>query len=216
MPLTFGGWVRTLDDIKQLLNAGVEKVSINTQAVRNSAFIKEAAEAFGSQSIIVSIDVKRGANGEYEIFGEGGSHPTGMDPVEFSQCMEEYGAGEIFLNSIDRDGTMSGYDLELIKKVSMSVSIPVIACGGAGHPSDFLKVIHETEASAVAAGNIFHFSEHSPMLIKSFLRREGIDLRKATSADYRDVSFMEDGRIGKRDENYLEKLKYQVIREEVI
>ena len=175
MPLTFGGGARTLDDIKQLLQAGVEKVSINTQALRNPAFIREAAGAFGSQSIVVSIDVKRGAKGTYEIFSEGGSRPTGIDPVEFSQQMEEYGAGEIFLNSIDRDGTMSGYELELIKKVSAGVSIPVIACGGAGKLEDFVKVVHEGKVQAAAAGSFFVFHGRRRAVLINFPTKKELE-----------------------------------------
>ncbi len=175
MPLTFGGGVRSLDDIKQLLNTGVEKVSINSAAIHNPSFIQQAAETFGSQSIIVSIDVKRHPQGMYEIFSEGGSRPAGIDPVEFSKQMEECGAGEIFLNSIDRDGTMTGYDLELIQKVSSSVSIPVIACGGAGRLEDFAKVAKEGGAAAAAAGSFFVFHGRRRAVLISFPTKKELE-----------------------------------------
>ena len=168
MPLTFGGGVKTLEDIKQLLGAGVEKVSINSAAIHNPSFIRQAAETFGSQSIIVSLDVKRHPGGTYEIFSEGANRPTGMDPVEFARRMEEYGAGEIFLNSIDLDGTMKGYDLELIKKISAGVSIPVVACGGAGRIEDFVRAAKEGGAAAAAAGSFFVFHGRRPAGFISF------------------------------------------------
>lgn len=175
MPLTFGGGVKALDDIKQLLSAGVEKVSINTSAIQNPSFIRQAAEAFGSQSIIVSIDVKRHPQGTYEIFSEGGSRPSGVDPVEFCKQMEECGAGEIFLNSIDLDGTMKGYDLELIKKVSSSVSIPVIACGGAGRLEDFARAAKEGGAAAAAAGSFFVFHGRRRAVLISFPMKKELE-----------------------------------------
>lgn len=175
MPLTFGGGVRSLEDIEQLLKAGVEKVSINTLAVRNPLFIQQAAEAFGSQSILVSIDVKRRTDGAYEIFSEGGVHPTGKDPVEFAQQMEEYGAGEIFLNSIDRDGTMSGYDLELIKKVASNVSIPVIACGGAGKMEHLARAVSDAQVQAVAAGSFFVFHGRRRAVLINFPTKKELE-----------------------------------------
>ncbi|HLD69281.1 MAG TPA: AglZ/HisF2 family acetamidino modification protein [Candidatus Omnitrophota bacterium] len=175
MPLTFGGGVKTLEDIKQLLGAGVEKVSINSAAIHNPSFIRQAAETFGSQSIIVSLDVKRHPGGTYEIFSEGANRPTGMDPVEFARRMEEYGAGEIFLNSIDLDGTMNGYDLELIKKISAGVSIPVVACGGAGRIEDFVRAAKEGGAAAAAAGSFFVFHGRRRAVLISFPMKKELE-----------------------------------------
>lgn len=155
MPLTYGGGIRSIGEIKRLLNAGVEKVAINTQAVENPSLIKDASDTFGSQSIVASIDAKRRWNGSYEAYIYSGTRPAGIDPVTLAVRMESLGAGEIFINSIDRDGTMQGYDIELIKRVSNAVSIPVIACGGAGKLEDFARAVTEGRASAVAAGSFF-------------------------------------------------------------
>ena len=157
MPFSYGGGIRTLEDIKEILSIGVEKVAINSYAVENTAFIRKVAEYYGSQSIIVSIDVKKAQLDKYEIYTHGGRRATKREPVEFAVQMEEMGAGELFLNSVDRDGTMKGYDVELIKKVSDSVNIPVIASGGAGKIEDFRNAVQKGGASAVAAGSLFVF-----------------------------------------------------------
>lgn len=166
MPLCYGGGICSLDDIKEIFNLGVEKVAVNTYAINNPYFIKEAAGKFGSQSIVLAMDVKRNLLGDYEVFTHGGRKSTKLDPVRLAIEIEEIGAGEIFLNSIDRDGTMQGYDIELIKKVTEAVSIPVIACGGAGKLSDFAVAIKEGGASAVAAGSlfVFHGEEHAVLI----------------------------------------------------
>ena len=155
MPLTAGGGIRSHEDIARLLSIGVEKVVINSLAMENPDFIQEAAERAGSQAIVVSIDVQRHADGRYEAFSQGVRKASGLHPVAWAKTVEEKGAGEIFLNSIDRDGTMRGYDVELIRQVSEAVSIPVIACGGAGKLEDFREAVHAGGASAVAAGSFF-------------------------------------------------------------
>ncbi|MCX5995830.1 MAG: AglZ/HisF2 family acetamidino modification protein [Chloroflexi bacterium] len=166
MPLCYGGGIRTLDDIKEIFGLGVEKVAINTYAVENPYFIGNAAEKFGSQSIVVAIDAKKHSPGKYEVFTHSGKVPTKLDPVEHAKRMEEMGCGEIFLNSIDRDGAMKGYDIELISQVSRTVSIPVIACGGAGELSDFADAVELGGASAVSAGSLFVFhGKHRAVLI---------------------------------------------------
>jgi len=157
MPLSVGGGIRNLNDVREILKIGVEKVSINTYAMENTYFIKEISNNFGSQSIIVSIDVKKQRDGTYEVFTNCGTKASGLNPVSWAQKMEEMGAGEIFLNSIDMDGTMKGYDIELIKSVSEAVNIPVIVCGGAGKLQDFKDAIEIGQASAVAAGSFFIF-----------------------------------------------------------
>lgn len=151
MPFSYGGGIENLEDIEKILNIGIEKVALNTNAVKNPEIIKQAAERFGSQSIIVSIDIK-----DNKVFTEGGRNNTGLNPVKWAQEAENLGAGEIFLNSIDKDGTMQGYDLELIKKVSEAVNIPVVASGGAGKAEDFNNAF-EAGASAVSAGSMFVF-----------------------------------------------------------
>jgi len=154
MPLTYGGGINRLEDIKTIFRLGVEKVAINTFAVENQNIIREAAEKFGSQSIIISIDVKRNMFGKYLVSTHGGRQATKLDPVRWAVEMEKAGAGEVLLTSIDRDGTMEGYDLELIKRVTSAISIPLIACGGAGTVQDFVNAVKVGGASAVAAGSM--------------------------------------------------------------
>jgi cyclase len=155
MPFSYGGGLRDIEDIKEILKIGIEKVIINTYACENPRFIKETSDKFGSQSIVVAIDVKK-ENSGYKVFINSGKTCTKREPVEYAVEMEKMGAGEIFLNSIDRDGTMEGYDLDLIKNVSSAVNIPVIASGGAGKTEDFKNAV-EAGASAVSAGSMFVF-----------------------------------------------------------
>ena len=176
MPLTVGGGVKTVEDIKTLLNAGADKVSINTAAVENPDFIKEAARKFGSANIVVSIDYKN-INGKNKVFTHGGKKDTNLDPVEWAKEVEKLGAGEIMLNCIDRDGMMQGYDIETIRKVADSVRIPVICCGGCGNLKEFSDAIKEGHASAVAAGSIFHFTDQSPIKARAFMDSWGLSVR---------------------------------------
>jgi cyclase len=177
MPLTFGGGIRTIEDIRARLAHGADKVTINTQAVTDPEFITEAARTFGGQAIIVSIDVRRHADGEWEVYTRSGRQPTGMHVVEAAQRAERHGAGEIFLNSIDRDGMASGYDIPLIRAVSSATRIPVIACGGVGRFAHLVTGVVEGGASAVSAANIFHFTEHSTLKAKQTLLDAGVDVR---------------------------------------
>jgi len=172
MPLCYGGGICSIDDIREIYKLGIEKVSINTCAVENPLFIKSAADAFGSQSIVVSIDVKKNLFGKYEIFTQSGKKNTKLDPIKFIKQMENMGAGEILINSIDRDGTMQGYDIDLIKKVAESVSIPVIACGGAGKIEDFEEAVKKGGASAVAAGSLFVFYGPNRAILINFPTRQ--------------------------------------------
>ena len=166
MPLGYGGGIRKIDDIQRILTSGVEKVIINTHAATTPSFIEEAAKLAGSQSIVVSIDVKKSFFGKYEVYTHGGRKKTPLDPVEHAVHMQDMGAGEILVNSIDRDGTMKGYDVELIKKISSAVSVPVIACGGAARVDDFVQAVKVGGASAVAAGSMFVFQgKHRAVLI---------------------------------------------------
>jgi imidazole glycerol phosphate synthase subunit hisF (EC 4.1.3.-) len=166
MPLCYGGGLDSVDQMKQIFSLGAEKAAINSSAFKNPALIKDAALVFGSQSVVVSIDAKKNFFGKYEVMTRGGSEGTGKGVVEWAEECARLGAGEILLNSIDRDGTMVGYDIELINKVSGSVSIPVIACGGAGKNSDFAAAL-EAGASAVAAGSLFVFyGKNRAVLIK--------------------------------------------------
>jgi len=160
MPFAVGGGIRSIQDIKEIVNAGAEKVIINTYAVENPDFIKQASDVFGSSTIVVSIDVKKKRFGKKQVYVLGGSKPMGTDPVIFAKKMEKMGAGEIIINSIDRDGLMEGYDLELVKEISKAVTIPVIAAGGAGSLQDFRKAVEDSFASAVSAGSMFVY--HGP------------------------------------------------------
>jgi len=166
MPFGYGGGIRNVEDIKTLFSIGVEKVIINSYAVENPEIIRIASDVVGSQSIVVSIDAKKNFFGKYEVYVHGGRHNTKMSPVDWALKMQNLGAGEIFINSIDRDGTMSGYDLDLIKQVSSTVNLPVVACGGAGCLDDFKNAVKEGGASAVSAGSFFVFhGKHRAVLI---------------------------------------------------
>ncbi len=175
MPVTAGGGIKSLEDIKEMLRAGVEKVVINTQAVQNPELIQEASQTFGSQAIVVSIDVKQQRDGSYEIFTNGGNQSTRLNPIDHARHMEKMGAGEIFLNSIDRDGTMSGYDITLIKRVTQAVNIPVIVCGGAGKLEDLKAAVVEGGASAVAAGSFFVFHGRRRAVLINFPTPEELE-----------------------------------------
>tara|TARA_B000000557_G_scaffold69275_1_gene54587 strand:- start:902 stop:1657 length:756 start_codon:yes stop_codon:yes gene_type:complete len=177
MPLTVGGGVRTNEDIKMLLDSGADKVSINTSAITNPNFIKEASEAFGSQCIVVAIDAKRNNDG-WQIFTHGGREPTGIDPIDFAKKAESLGAGEILLTSMDRDGTKKGYDTDLLNKITKTLEIPVIASGGVGNIDHLIDGIKEGGASAVLAASIFHFGEITIKEVKDKLSEEGLSVRK--------------------------------------
>ena len=160
MPFAVGGGIRTIQEIRNIINAGAEKVVINSFAVQNPEFIKQASSEFGSSTIVVSIDVKKKLFGKKQVYSRNGTQPTGINPVEFAKLMEKKGAGEIILNSIDLDGTMLGYDLELVESISKAVHIPVVASGGCGSLKDFSKAVNESYASAVSAGSLFVY--HGP------------------------------------------------------
>jgi cyclase len=177
VPLTVGGGVRTLEDIRQLLLAGADKVSINTAAVKDPDFVKRAADRFGSQCIVVAIDAKMVSQSKWEVFTHGGRNPTGIDAVEWAQRMEEFGAGELLLTSMDMDGTRAGYDIELIRVVSQSVGVPIIASGGAGNLQHLYEGLTLGGADAALVASIFHYGEYSIREAKEFLRRRGVEIR---------------------------------------
>ena len=176
MPLTVGGGINKLEDIRNLLKAGADKVSINTGAVNRPDFVREAAELFGSQCIVVAIDAKR-AGDHWEVFTHGGRNPTGIDACDWAERMESYGAGEILLTSMDRDGTKAGYDLELTRAIADRVGIPVIASGGVGTLEHIYEGLTQGHASAALAASIFHFREYSLAECKEFLRSRGVTVR---------------------------------------
>ncbi len=177
IPLTVGGGVRTIEDIRNLLNAGADKVAVNTTAVNNPEFIKEASDFFGSQCIVVAIDAKKVATNKWEIFTHGGRKETGLDAIEWAKKMAGYGAGELLVTSMDRDGTKNGFDNELISKISKSVSIPIIASGGVGSLEHLAEGITEGLADAVLAASIFHFGEYTIKEAKEFMQNKGIEVR---------------------------------------
>ena len=176
MPLTVGGGVRDMEDIRNLLNAGADKVSINSAAVKNPDFVREAANKCGSQCIVVGIDAKKVGN-TWEIFTHGGRKGTGINAIEWAKQMAEFGAGEILLTSMDRDGTKSGYDIGLVRTISDSVPIPVVASGGVGSLDDMISGIKDGHASAVLAASIFHFGQHTVLEAKHAMQNAGIPVR---------------------------------------
>jgi len=177
VPLTVGGGVRSIQDIRKLLLAGADKVSINTAAIKNPDLIKESANKFGSQCIVVAIDAKKAKDNTWEVFTHGGREPTQLNALEFAKLAQENGAGEILLTSMDRDGTKEGYDIELTKKISSSLNIPVIASGGVGNLEHLKDGIIKGGSSAVLAASIFHFGEYSIQEAKEYLKKENVPVR---------------------------------------
>ncbi|TYB34900.1 MAG: imidazole glycerol phosphate synthase subunit HisF [Flexistipes sinusarabici] len=177
MPVTVGGGIRTIKDIRNLLNAGADKVSINTAAVFNPDFVKEAAYRFGSQCIVVAIDAKQTAIDKWEVFTHGGRKSTGIDAIQWAKKMEAFGAGEILLTSMDKDGTKSGYDIPLTSNIAESVDIPVIASGGVGTPEHIMEGLTKGKADAALAASIFHFKEYSIYEVKHFLAKNNVPVR---------------------------------------
>ena len=180
IPLTVGGGVRELQDIRNLLYAGADKVAINSAAIHNPEFVREAAQRFGSQCIVVAIDAKQVEQGgapRWEIFTHGGRKPTGIDAIEWAKKMTAYGAGEILLTSMDRDGTKNGFDLDLTSRISDAVNVPVIASGGVGNLQHLVDGIIEGKADAVLAASIFHFGEHTVPEAKQYMAERGVAVR---------------------------------------
>lgn len=177
MPLTVGGGIRTIEDVHRLLMVGADKVAINSAAVERPHLITDVANRFGAQCVIVSIDFKKNSMGEYVVYSHAGTRATDINVVSFAKQMETMGAGEILLTSIERDGTMEGYDLTCIRQVCEAISIPVIASGGAGNAQHIFEAIQTGKAAAAAAASIFHFTEQTPLEVKHFLHDQGIPVR---------------------------------------
>lgn len=215
VPLTIGGGIRNVKNMEEIVRRGADKVVINSAAVENPDLINDGAWLFGNQCIVVSIDARRVKEDQYEVFTHSGRKSTGYSPEDFARLAQEKGAGEILLNSIDRDGTQAGYDLNLVKKVADSVTIPVIVCGGVGHPMHFAQGL-ECGVSAAAAANYFHHTEHSVITTKRYLTEKGLKLRLDTYTDYAGFHFDESGRSGKVDDDALDRLRFEYTPEEVI
>jgi cyclase len=177
MPLTVGGGVRSVSDIRNLLRAGADKVSINTAAVNDRNFVREAAEKFGDQCIVVAIDAKKVPGDRWEIFTHGGRRATGLDAIAFAREVASLGAGELLVTSMDRDGTRSGYDLPLVRNIADAVAVPVVASGGVGGLDDLVAGVREGHASAVLAASIFHFGQHSVGEAKRYMAAAGLSVR---------------------------------------
>lgn len=181
IPLTVGGGIRTVDDVRRMLNAGADKVSINTAAVHNPEFVREASQRFGAQCIVVALDVKRVADLDgaprWEIFTHGGRKPTGIEAVAWAKKMVDFGAGELLLTSMDRDGTRVGFDLEITRRIADSVAVPVIASGGVGTLDHLVEGVTQGGADAVLAASIFHFGQHTVAEAKEVMRAAGIEVR---------------------------------------
>lgn len=177
IPYTIGGGIKRTDDIREILKKGADKISINTSAVENPNLIEEGARFFGSQCIVVAIDAKRVSNSNWEVYIHGGRTPTGLDAVQWAKQVEDLGAGEILLTSMDKDGTKDGYDIELTHAIASSINIPVIASGGAGKLEHLRDVIKLAGADAVLVASIFHYGEFTVRQAKEYLRKEGINIR---------------------------------------
>lgn len=177
MPITVGGGIRNIEDIRNLFAAGADKVSINSEAVKNPDFIKEASNKFGSQAVIAAIDAKSDEKGSWEVVIAGGRKKTGIDAVEWAKTMEKFGAGEILLTSMDRDGMKNGYDIELTKAISEAVTIPVIASGGVGTKEHFYEGLTDGKADAALAASVFHFQEMTIKEVKEYLKDRGVSIR---------------------------------------
>ncbi len=178
MPLTVGGGVRTVEDIRKLLLAGADKASINSAAITNPEIVREGATKFGSQCVVVAIDVKKNPqSGEYEIYSHGGTRETGKNALHWAKYMESLGAGEILLTSMDKDGTKSGFDIEITRLIADNLKIPVIASGGVGKPEHFVEGVRDGHASALLAASIFHFGEYKIKEVKDFMQKNGLAVR---------------------------------------
>jgi cyclase len=216
VPLTVAGGVRSVSDFIAVTRAGADKVAINSGAFADPTLIRAAADAFGSQCVVVSIDAVALSDGQYDTVTHAGAMRTGLDPVTAARRFEKEGAGELLLNAVHRDGSKQGYDLQLLKAVAQSVMIPVIACGGVGQPQHFGHAFEVPGVQAAAAANYFNFTEHSVLTAKGYLVRAGWDVRRDTNADYTDHLFEDDGRVAKQPDAALRALVYEYYPEEVI
>ena len=217
VPLTAGGGIRSVEDVRHIVQAGADKVSINLGAHNAPAAVADAASTFGNQCIIGAIDIRHGDDGQAMVYANGGSTATGKEAAEHAGALAAMDVGEILVNSIDRDGARNGFDIAALKTVAAAVNLPIIAMGGAGRPAHLADVLALEEISAAAAANYFHYSEHAISAAKAYLRKQGLDVRQESWADYCHFEFAAaDGRIRKRSEAELSDEIYEFIPEEVI
>lgn len=214
VPLTVGGGIRRMDQVHELMSAGADKVSLNHIAYNEISFVKEVALAYGNQCVVASIDVVKTPSG-YQVYDYTKKEATELNPADYARRLADNGAGEIFLNSVDRDGSYLGYDLDLIQSVTNSVPIPVICCGGAKNASDMVSVFSKTKVSAAAAANFFHFTEHSVNVSKSFVRKTE-NIRLETHANYNENDLDSEMRLTKKDDKILEEMLFLRIEKETI
>lgn len=214
VPLTVGGGITKISDIEELMHCGADKVSFNQQAIHRSGIIAEAAHLFGDQCVVASIDAVKTAEG-YRVYDYLTAKVLATQPAEFAKQLTDMGAGEILINSVDRDGTYTGYDIELIKMVCNEVNVPVIASGGAKNAMDFKQVFQQTNASAATAANFFHFSEHSVISTKAELKKE-MDIRLETHANYAEACFNENFRLNKKTDQVLGEMLFVKIEKDII
>lgn len=215
VPLAVGGGVQNCAHMEGLIRAGADKIVLNAASVETPELITQGAKQFGSQCMVVSIDARKHADDRYEAFTRGGRLATGKTPAELARQAEAYGAGEILINSIDRDGSKQGYDLCLVEQVINATHLPVIICGGVGHP-EHLRQGLRLPVSGVAAANFWHYTEHSVVTVKRYLAEQGANIRLDSYVTYADTPFREDGRIAKVEDVCLQKLRFTYLPEEVI
>jgi cyclase len=216
VPLAVGGGLKTVDDVRQVVKLGADRIVITTAAVDNPQLISEVAGRFGDQCVIVGIDARRNRDGSYSAFVEGGRRATGRSPIDIARMAQAHGAGEILIQAIDRDGSKQGYDCDLVERVADAVQIPVIALGGVGSPAHFREAADISGVGGLAAGNYFHFTEHTALVAKAFLIGHGVAMRHDSYADYREFSFLPDGRLAKKADAALEELFFVHYTDEVI
>ncbi len=214
VPLTVGGGISCIEDIKELMNCGADKISLNQAAHIDPELIAQAAHIFGDQCIVISIDAIKTKKG-YQVFNYINQRPRDLLVVDFVKQVQASGAGEILLNSVDRDGTYKGYDLELINNVCGVATVPVICCGGAKNAHDFIEVLTQTNVSAASAANFFHFTEHSVNITKSIIKKR-LDIRLETFANYQDTTYDDDLRLDKKNDKVLEEMLFVRIEKEII
>ena len=215
-PLTVGGGIGRTEDAARLVRAGADKVVVNSAAHAAPELVADIARIFGSQCVVAAMDTRRMDNGRAQVFKHAARTPTGLAPEDWAVRLEALGAGEILLQAADRDGRGQGYDLEMTRAVARAVSLPVIACGGAGHPAHLAEVLTLGEAAAACAGNFFHFTEHSVTVCKAYLRAQGIDVRLDPGDEHGNAGFDQAGRLAKRPDAELSALRFQHHPKEVI